>query len=90
MEKGQYLEAIKAVMEAILDAPDDKTYGGTVMGTGGHARVFGENQCYKIVIPGDNRQVVLRQLAYLFGDLAVDLGLPIAITDVLYGRKGTE
>lgn len=69
---NEFLEAAQKVLGALVEAPPNHIFGGS-LGSGGRARLVGD--CYRSIIPGDSTATVLHQVTYLLGDLAVDLDL---------------
>lgn len=100
MSNSELRNAIIEVLDKVLESDEGTAFGGDI-GSGGHARKFTleseryhterrnhQESAYKVVIPGDSKYTVIQQLQYLFGDLAVDLGLSEEIRNKIYGRIG--
>jgi hypothetical protein len=60
----------------ILESNPNQKITSTV-GSGCHARPYGDksDKSYKIIIPGDNFDMVKSQLHYLLYDIGIDCGL---------------
>ena len=63
---------VKRLLSELRKLNDSWTVPG-YLGSGPHARPLGLGNTQKIIVPGDDKSIILRQISYLFVDLAIDL-----------------